>query len=240
MTHQFSPLQNELNNAKDERQLGQIIFAHAVTLGFDGVFITGLPKVGVNHANISNFPQQFLPPHLWHAKHREAGIGSGATDIVVEHCKHNHTAKVWHGSFIDFQDSTIDEQDSSQENVHGIAIPVFSDKGKGYVNLLFCGSKHAFDRQCREQLFQWLGFAQLVFQLLSQKSPDSIFSRPALTPKSKECLHFMTKGLSNVEIASLMSVSKDRVKELVSMILNKLEASNRTEAVMIALTHHLI
>ncbi|MCO7226195.1 LuxR C-terminal-related transcriptional regulator [Pleionea sp. CnH1-48] len=40
--------------------------------------------------------------------------------------------------------------------------------------------------------------------------------------------------MTNPEVSELMSVSKDRVKELVSSILKKLEASNRTEAVQIA------
>nr|WP_256489686.1 helix-turn-helix transcriptional regulator [Pleionea sp. CnH1-48] len=61
-----------------------------------------------------------------------------------------------------------------------------------------------------------------------------LFDTPNLTTREEECLWYMAKGMTNPEVSELMSVSKDRVKELVSSILKKLEASNRTEAVQIA------
>jgi LuxR family quorum sensing-dependent transcriptional regulator len=63
---------------------------------------------------------------------------------------------------------------------------------------------------------------------------------PKLTPRQREILAYMTKGLTNVEIAKILSIRKDTVEEHVNLLLAKLYASNRTEAVAIALRKQLI
>lgn len=63
---------------------------------------------------------------------------------------------------------------------------------------------------------------------------------PKLTPRQHEILSYMVKGLTNRDIADMLHIREDSVEEHVNLILNKLEASNRAEAVAIALRKHLL
>ena len=74
-----------------------------------------------------------------------------------------------------------------------------------------------------------------IEKLLTESPPV-----PKLTPRQREILAYMTKGLTNVEIAKILSIRKDTVEEHVNLLLAKLYASNRTEAVAIALRKQLI
>ncbi len=61
-----------------------------------------------------------------------------------------------------------------------------------------------------------------------------------LTEREREVLALMVDGLSNPEIADRLVISKGTVKSHVGNILSKLGASGRTEAVSMALQHHLV
>jgi NarL family two-component system response regulator LiaR len=61
-----------------------------------------------------------------------------------------------------------------------------------------------------------------------------------LTAREREVLGLMTRGLNNKQIAEELVVSPSTVKFHVSRILMKLEATSRTEAVALALQHHLV
>jgi two-component system, NarL family, response regulator LiaR len=60
-----------------------------------------------------------------------------------------------------------------------------------------------------------------------------------LTPREEEVLALMVEGLTNPEIAERLVVSRSTAKAHVSNILSKLGASNRAEAIAIALQHNL-
>ena len=61
-----------------------------------------------------------------------------------------------------------------------------------------------------------------------------------LTPREREVLALMVQGLNNSEIAKRLVVNRSTAKFHVSNILTKLGVASRTEAVAIALTHHLV
>ena len=63
---------------------------------------------------------------------------------------------------------------------------------------------------------------------------------PNLTPRQMEILDSMVRGLNNLDIAKHLGIRRDGVKEHVNAILTKIGASNRTEAVAIALRKHLL
>ena len=63
---------------------------------------------------------------------------------------------------------------------------------------------------------------------------------PALSPRQKEIMRSLTRGLSNSDIAEELGIGKESVKLYIDLLFKKLGAANRTEAVAIALRKHLL
>ena len=61
-----------------------------------------------------------------------------------------------------------------------------------------------------------------------------------LTPRELQVLRLLGQGLSNRGIATQLQVNERTIKYHVGAILAKLEASNRTQAVMLAIERGLI
>lgn len=61
-----------------------------------------------------------------------------------------------------------------------------------------------------------------------------------LSDREKIFLEYMAGGLTNHEIANELGISEFTVIDIVSRILLKLDAPNRTRAVTLALEHELI
>ena len=61
-----------------------------------------------------------------------------------------------------------------------------------------------------------------------------------LTERERQVLALMVEGLSNPEIAERLMVSRSTIKFHVSSILSKLGVAGRTEAVALAVQHHLV
>jgi DNA-binding NarL/FixJ family response regulator len=58
-----------------------------------------------------------------------------------------------------------------------------------------------------------------------------------LSPREVEILGFVSQGLSNKEIAGILSISDQTVKNNITSILRKLQVNDRTQAVIYALRH---
>ncbi len=61
-----------------------------------------------------------------------------------------------------------------------------------------------------------------------------------LTGRERAVLTLMVQGLNNTEIAEKLFVSPSTVKSHVSHILSKFDVASRTEAVALAVRHHLV
>jgi DNA-binding NarL/FixJ family response regulator len=66
-----------------------------------------------------------------------------------------------------------------------------------------------------------------------EANPETIVE--TLTPREVEVLQAITLGMSNPDIAAVLTLSLDTVKTHVKSILQKLRARNRTHAVVCAL-----
>ena len=73
-----------------------------------------------------------------------------------------------------------------------------------------------------------------------EESLSAADNGPNLTPRQREVLDSITRGLSNDEIAALLGISKARVKQHLNEVYEKLGAANRAEAVAIAMHRHLL
>ena len=78
--------------------------------------------------------------------------------------------------------------------------------------------------------------AQVLIHNVSEPSQPQM----EMTVREKEILDLMVEGLSNNEIAERLIVSQSTVKFHVSNILSKLGVTGRTEAVALAIKHHLV
>jgi len=74
-----------------------------------------------------------------------------------------------------------------------------------------------------------------ISQLLANDPPAQ-----KLSPRQLEVLHSLTRGLTNKEIALQLGIGEARVEEHVNAIFSKINASNRAEAVAIAMRKHLL
>lgn len=86
-------------------------------------------------------------------------------------------------------------------------------------------------------LLQPIVMTKLLRQI-SQRDEAKIVE--PLSPREREVLQLMARGLQNKEIAAELVISERTVKFHVSSILGKLGAGNRTEAVTMALQQRLI
>ncbi|WP_158658144.1 helix-turn-helix transcriptional regulator [Agarilytica rhodophyticola] len=221
---------NDIDSFRDE------LFKMTSDIGFKGISVaqenhhTGEFKV------LTNFTPEYMEVYQKKEFHRY--------DHVLAHCRFNDTPINWqdpvHKKNLSQHARDVINTSADFNITTGIAIPVTGYLGRGLVSLHFDGSKEDLDKYCHESIFSLIGYCQTVISRISRDFPSELICKPKLTIKESDCLKYLSNGLSNPEIASVLCVSVDRIKEIVSSILKKLEAANRTEAVMHAFRLHII
>ncbi len=98
------------------------------------------------------------------------------------------------------------------------------------------GGKYVFDSKAmtRRELQTWIE-EQIEGARRSYSEPGSPFH--PLSDREMEVLECVVRGLSNKEIASLLGISHQTVKNHVTSILRKFGVEDRTQAVVYALKH---
>lgn len=81
--------------------------------------------------------------------------------------------------------------------------------------------------------------ASTTGEQISPASDDQVRERLNLTPRQFEVLKLLVSGMTNKRIARKMGLSDNTVKAHVGAVLRSLDASNRTEAVVMASRHGL-
>ena len=81
--------------------------------------------------------------------------------------------------------------------------------------------------------------ARLLDEVRSGSRRDALESDDysPLSPREIEILGFVSQGLSNKEISSILRISDQTVKNNITSILRKLQVNDRTQAVIYALRH---
>jgi NarL family two-component system response regulator LiaR len=80
---------------------------------------------------------------------------------------------------------------------------------------------------------------EAVEALVRAEQAEDLIGRD-LTLREREVLGYLTKGMTNPEIAQELSISRSTVKAHVSSILSKLGVSNRAEAIALAIENKLV
>jgi DNA-binding NarL/FixJ family response regulator len=111
---------------------------------------------------------------------------------------------------------------------------------------ILCSADLRFDLLCKSirSVFQgqiWASNEQLAYLVSSVSRPKSTdvtdaHGRPLLTAREQQVLHLLADGLSNYELATVLSLSEHTIKNHLFRIYDKLGVSNRMEAVLYALT----
>jgi DNA-binding NarL/FixJ family response regulator len=88
-------------------------------------------------------------------------------------------------------------------------------------------------------------FRRLADEIPPSVSPQVASDTPTieiepLTPREEEVLHLLVEGLSNREIGAQLHLTEGTVKNYVSAIIAKLQANDRTHAVVTALRRGLV
>ncbi len=85
-----------------------------------------------------------------------------------------------------------------------------------------------------------LASGETYFPTEIKKKLASRTSRAELTPREKEVLGLLARGMSNKEIMSTLTLSQATVKLHVSNVLSKLEVDDRTQAVLAAVKRGIV
>lgn len=89
------------------------------------------------------------------------------------------------------------------------------------------------------QLYQSF-YAEELLGLQQTPSKEAVALLAQFTSREIEILNYMAQGYPNKQIGFELSISESTVKTHVTAILSKLNANDRTEAVVIAIKHGLI
>ena len=79
---------------------------------------------------------------------------------------------------------------------------------------------------------------------------ETVFSReielsmkdapPPLTNRQREILQYVSKGCTSADIGKMLGISTDAVNQHITLVCEKLDAANRSEAIAIAIRRHLL
>lgn len=95
----------------------------------------------------------------------------------------------------------------------------------------------------REQLLSSIRRVAAGEQVLSEDVKALLSEDPpieALSPRQREILNMLVRGISNREMATILGISVTVVKEHITALYGKLGATNRTEAVAVAARKRLL
>jgi len=111
------------------------------------------------------------------------------------------------------------------------ATACFALQRDGFANLLYVQPRQADDAATLRMLGSLLPHLHPTLQRLA---PAAAGSNP-LSHREKDIFHWMMRGKTNWEIATILDISERTVKFHAANIIRKLEANNRTHAIVLGI-----
>jgi DNA-binding CsgD family transcriptional regulator len=216
-------------SVESEAQLLACVERYARQLGFDH-FVYGVQVV----QPLAD-PRQHICngyPERWRRRYDENRYAQ--VDPTVLHCLQSTIPLVWSDSLFQGQARTLWEEAKAYGLQYGLSCPVHDQTGAaGMLSL-------ARDRPLgahAEEVTELLAIAQLLASFvhagLSRVVVPELLkgTRPQLTRRQKECLRWAAEGKTAWEISKILSISERTAIFHLSAAVQKLGASNRSQAI---------
>ncbi|MDE1464308.1 autoinducer binding domain-containing protein [Spartinivicinus poritis] len=165
-------------------------------------------------------------------------------DAPAQHCFKSITPIVWKDAYerphaTGIARKIINEAESFGLK-NGLSIPVVANNNRSVLSVCYDGKDKDFRHLLSKSILTLVGLTQTVQWKLLDSFAVEFFDLPKLSKRQKDCLHYLSHGYTNKEIANFMKLSHYTVTDIVCELLKTLNASNRTEAVMLAIKQGII
>jgi LuxR family quorum sensing-dependent transcriptional regulator len=160
-------------------------------------------------------------------------------DPIVQHAARTRDPFLWEDAYPNGSKYGMKIMQESKEFglSEGIAFPIHTEFGP-----LGCVSIGAKKVSASKKTIKLLELVCIHLyqrlQLLEEKQTTDIFG--LLTKRETEVLHFVAEGKTNWEIGKILNLSEFSIKDHVHNLTLKLKATNRTQAVAVAIRNGLI
>lgn len=204
--------------------------------GFTSVAICQL----TNPASISDTKSQIVLtnwPDEWRSQWWESGYMQH--DPIIHYLLRSRVAFRWSTAYLHaskYGRKILDEAKAFGLN-DGIAFPVTT--GEGPIGCVSLGAER-FDLTQKEQAAVELVSIHCYMHIVQCRDDEAKYCIGQLSKRETEVMHFIAAGKTNWEIAKILDLSENSVKEYFRNAAGKLNAVNRAQAVSSAIRHGLI
>jgi LuxR family transcriptional regulator len=180
---------------------------------------------------LTNLSHEFMTEYL--------AMGYHDADPLIKYCPNNNLPWIWsvEDDWSKFGDDTSLFMQAIKRHGYtgGLCIPIFSAQNtRGFIDLVSRDPTLADMYEALEgraaQITLILRYVQDEILRIATKNNENIYENP-LSNRQKEVLLWVGEGLTSKEIAEKMGISFRTVESYIVEIQNKLDVSNRQQAV---------
>jgi LuxR family transcriptional regulator, quorum-sensing system regulator BjaR1 len=203
--------------------------------GIDKFIVTGLPTREQTFEKLviaARWPAEFFALYIEKDYAR--------FDPIIRRCIHSHSPFVWRAeSYVSNMDARVAEVMRRAADFglrRGYTVPIHGpDTNEACVSM--AGAELDLPAREKPAIHLMALYAFERMRNLRGRHPDE---KPPLTVREREVLAWAADGKSALDIGQILNISKRTVDEHSQTAARKLGASNRTQAVAIALRDHII
>lgn len=208
------------------------------SLGYDYIAYAGYFPIGDIKHDFSHFPDNFVSTPATGLKELEV--------LIQKQCK-NRTAPFGWNDIPTDSGKTSDQlkellRKAESNNIHnGVCIPIHgAGAEQGMLNVAHSSKyKAKAEDNLRFLQFHAMGIHEAV-KACSDRQTKGMSKTKALSPRERECLDWIAAGKTAWETAKIVGITESTVSFHIRNTIQKLNASNRSHAVAIAMACSLI